>query len=246
MYRALGGPHARSGLLMDRASLRRDFWDAERQLTRFLGDEHISFLLRQLRVNCVIDVGANTGQYARMIRQLGYHGTDRLLRARRGPWSSCGRSAPATPTGSSTRWRSATRTPPPRSSRPRARPSAPSCRPPTSARTSTRSWPIRCASRWTYAAWTASSTRSSRASPSRASSSRWTPRASTCRPSAGRRPRLEEILAMQSEVALVPALRRHATPPRAARGVRSPRLRGRRDVPGVAATCRPCGSSSST
>lgn len=74
IYKAIGGPNARSGLLMDRKHLRRNIWDAERQLSRFLADEHVSFLLRQLRVNCVFDVGANNGQFGRMLRKFGYTG----------------------------------------------------------------------------------------------------------------------------------------------------------------------------
>ena len=74
IYKALGGPNGRSGLLMDRKHLRRNIWDAERQLSRFLADEHVSFLLRQLRVNCVLDVGANNGQFGRMLRKFGYTG----------------------------------------------------------------------------------------------------------------------------------------------------------------------------
>jgi FkbM family methyltransferase len=73
-YKKLGGPNSRAGLLMDRPRLRWHFWDVERQLTSFLADEHVAFLLRELQVNCVIDVGANTGQYARMIRKRGYTG----------------------------------------------------------------------------------------------------------------------------------------------------------------------------
>ncbi len=74
VYKPLGGPNARSGLLLDRKRLRRNIWHAERQLSRLLADEHVAFLLRQLQVNCVIDVGANTGQYGRMLRDFGYTG----------------------------------------------------------------------------------------------------------------------------------------------------------------------------
>ena len=45
---------------------------------RFLGDflleEQLSAILRELRINCVIDVGANKGQFGRTLRRVGYEG----------------------------------------------------------------------------------------------------------------------------------------------------------------------------
>jgi FkbM family methyltransferase len=35
---------------------------------------HLSALLLQLDINCVLDVGANTGQFARMVRDMGFNG----------------------------------------------------------------------------------------------------------------------------------------------------------------------------
>jgi len=44
------------------------------ELERFLCQRHLGHLLQQFGVNCVLDVGANTGQYARSLRLMGYRG----------------------------------------------------------------------------------------------------------------------------------------------------------------------------
>ncbi len=42
--------------------------------SRFADYGYLIRFLRQFRVNCVLDVGANTGGYARLLRRLGYRG----------------------------------------------------------------------------------------------------------------------------------------------------------------------------
>ena len=49
-------------------------FEREKQLVRFLVHQHVVTILRLYRVNCVIDVGANHGQYARRLRHAGYKG----------------------------------------------------------------------------------------------------------------------------------------------------------------------------
>ena len=51
-----------------------DWWAIEAALTGYAVAEHVAAVLRMYRVNCVIDVGANRGQYAEALRRAGYTG----------------------------------------------------------------------------------------------------------------------------------------------------------------------------
>ena len=53
---------------------RRNVTQVQRHLAAFLLEEQVSAILRDLRINCVLDVGANVGQYARALRRAGYQG----------------------------------------------------------------------------------------------------------------------------------------------------------------------------
>jgi FkbM family methyltransferase len=43
-------------------------------LDAHFADEHLMWVLRKLEINCVLDVGANKGQFARRLRRLGFSG----------------------------------------------------------------------------------------------------------------------------------------------------------------------------
>ena len=74
VVRPIGPPALKAHLVIDRRSLRRNFDSYQHQLLRYLGEEHVAWLLRRLGVNVVLDVGANRGQFARRLRRDGYTG----------------------------------------------------------------------------------------------------------------------------------------------------------------------------
>jgi FkbM family methyltransferase len=76
--RALGVEAKRpspGALLVVRSQVaRRDWFAVEKSLTRFAVQQHVAALLEKYRVSCVLDVGANRGQYGLALRRAGYTG----------------------------------------------------------------------------------------------------------------------------------------------------------------------------
>lgn len=72
--RRVGPPRLRTHLLTDRRAVRADVHAYQRGLYEHMAIDHVVWMLNELRVNCVLDVGANVGQYARKLRRHGYRG----------------------------------------------------------------------------------------------------------------------------------------------------------------------------
>ena len=66
--------HALSDELAVVSRRRLERFEREKQLVRFLVHQHVVTILKLYRIDCVIDVGANHGQYARRLRGAGYRG----------------------------------------------------------------------------------------------------------------------------------------------------------------------------
>jgi FkbM family methyltransferase len=69
-----GPKDARTHLVTHPRSAQRSMGRVQNQLGRYLCDEYIPYVLDRLAINCVLDVGANIGQYGTKLRESGYRG----------------------------------------------------------------------------------------------------------------------------------------------------------------------------
>ncbi len=74
IVRRIGPPGLRADVVIDQRSLRERTHRYLHQMLRYLGEEHVAWVLRELNVNVVLDVGANRGQFAKRLRRDGYTG----------------------------------------------------------------------------------------------------------------------------------------------------------------------------
>jgi FkbM family methyltransferase len=72
--RRLGPAKLDTFLLTDRAAVRRHPRAYQKALIAHLHTEQLAAVLRKLEVNVVLDVGANRGQFAQLLRRIGYTG----------------------------------------------------------------------------------------------------------------------------------------------------------------------------
>jgi FkbM family methyltransferase len=70
----IGPRRQRTHLLLDERAARANMGRHQLALGSHLASEHIAWMLRELNINCVLDVGANVGQYGRRLRRAGYTG----------------------------------------------------------------------------------------------------------------------------------------------------------------------------
>lgn len=72
--RQIGPKDLRAHLLVDERATRAGMNRFQQKMSDYLAYEQIAWTLRELRINCVLDVGANIGQYAKKLREVGYQG----------------------------------------------------------------------------------------------------------------------------------------------------------------------------
>lgn len=70
----IGPKSLRTHLVLDRDAIRPEMGRMQKMTGEYLAQEQIEWILRKHRINCVLDVGANVGQYATRLRQHGYEG----------------------------------------------------------------------------------------------------------------------------------------------------------------------------
>lgn len=70
----IGRGNVRTYMLVDSHAVRHRGRAHQMALSHYLGAEHIAWILRELKINCVLDVGANIGLYGQRLRSGGYEG----------------------------------------------------------------------------------------------------------------------------------------------------------------------------
>ncbi len=72
--RQVGPAPLRTHLVVHPPTVRERMNGYQNQLGAHLGEEHLAWVLRRMKVDCVLDVGANVGQFATRLRRSGYRG----------------------------------------------------------------------------------------------------------------------------------------------------------------------------
>lgn len=72
--RRMGPPQLRTHLVVDEEAARTGLPNQQMKLAHYISAEHLAWVLRELGVNCVLDVGGNRGQFGRRLRDAGYAG----------------------------------------------------------------------------------------------------------------------------------------------------------------------------
>jgi FkbM family methyltransferase len=72
--RRIGSAKAKAHLVVNDRAARTHMPEVQRALSGYLAHEQAAWVLRDRDVNCVFDVGANVGQYAKALRRCGYRG----------------------------------------------------------------------------------------------------------------------------------------------------------------------------
>lgn len=70
----MGPPELRTHLVVDEWAARKGLPNQQMKLAHYISAEHIAWVLRELGINCVLDVGGNRGQFGLRLRKGGYDG----------------------------------------------------------------------------------------------------------------------------------------------------------------------------
>lgn len=72
--RRVGPPRLRAHVVFDPETAMQQMNGYQNTMAAHLGEQHLLWVFRELGINCVLDVGANEGQFASRLREAGYTG----------------------------------------------------------------------------------------------------------------------------------------------------------------------------